>query len=241
MFGQASTFWDHIQELRSRLIKSLIGLAVGMGIAFWQWERLWSWIARPITSQHLKVTFIATSPMETMMTSFKISLIAGFVLAFPWVAWQVWSFLAPGLYIKEKVLFFSTFCAAVIMFLVGAAFCYFAVLPAGLAFLASYMQGAVTQSWKQEDFASFIVQFMLIFGVVFELPVVTFVLGRLGLVTPRGMLSFFRFAIVVIFIAAALLTPGPDPVSQLMMAVPLCLLYFLSIGVCALAQRREKP
>lgn len=237
--SEAPTFWDHIQELRSRLIKSIIGLAVGTGIAFWQWERLWSWIARPITSQHLSVSFIATSPMETMMTSFKLSLIAGCVLAFPWIMWQVWSFLAPGLYLKERRLFFGTFLAAIVMFMSGAAFCYFTVLPAGLAFLASYMKGTITQSWKQEDFASFIVQFLLVFGLVFELPVVAYVLGRLGLLTPRGMWNFFRLAIVIIFIAAAILTPGPDPVSQFMMAIPLSLLYVISIGVCALAQRKE--
>jgi len=237
---QAGTFWDHVQELRGRLIKSLIGLAAGVGSAFWQWERLWSWIIYPITSQHLKVSFIATSPMETMMTSFKMSLIAGIILAFPWLVWQLWSFLAPGLYVRERRLFLGTFVAAVAMFIAGAAFCYFAVLPAGLAFLATYMQGSVTQSWKQAEFTAFIIQFMLAFGLIFELPVATFVLGRLRLLTPRGMWGFFRLAVVIIFIAAAVLTPGPDPVSQLMMAIPLCLLYVLSIGVCALAQRKEE-
>ncbi len=236
----ASTFWEHLQELRSRILKSLIGLAVGTGIAFWQWERLWYWIARPITSQHLQVTFIATSPMETVMTSFKLSLIAGCILAFPWVMWQIWSFLAPGLHRKERKLFMGTFLGFIVMFAGGAAFCYFTVLPAGLSFLASYMQGTITQSWKQEDFATFIIQFLLAFGLIFQLPVVTFVLGRLGLLTPRGMWGFFKLALVIIFIVAALLTPGPDPVSQLMMAIPLCLLYIISIGVCALAQKKEQ-
>ncbi len=231
----ASTFWDHVRELRGRLIQSLIGVALGTGIAFWQWERLWSWLARPVAAQKLPVTFIATSPMETVMTSFKLSLIAGCLLAFPWVLWQAWRFLAPGLYAKERRLFLVTFGSAVVMFAMGAAFCYFAVLPAGLAFLANYMQGAVTQSWKQADFAAFIVQFLLAFGIIFEMPVVAFVLGRMELITPRSMWQFFRFAIVIIFIAAALLTPGPDPVSQIMMAVPLCLLYLVSIGVCKLA------
>jgi sec-independent protein translocase protein TatC len=235
----ASTFWDHVQELRGRLIKSLIGVALGTGLAFWQWERLWAWIAHPITSQKLKVAFIATSPMETVMTSFKLSLIAGCLLSCPWVMWQVWCFVAPGLYVKERALFFGTFFSSLIMFALGAAFCYFTVLPAGLAFLANYMQGAVTQSWKQEDFAAFIIQFLLAFGLIFEMPVAAFVLGRLGMISPRSMWSFFRFAIVIIFIVAALLTPGPDPISQIMMAVPLCLLYLLSIGVCAFAQRKE--
>jgi sec-independent protein translocase protein TatC len=234
-----STFWDHIQELRSRLVKSLIGLAIGSGLAFWQWQRLWGWIARPITSRHLKVTFIATSPMETMATSFKLSLIAGCVLAFPWIMWQAWSFLAPGLHHKERRLFLGTFLSFIVMFLAGAAFCYFMVLPAGLTFLASYMKGTVTQSWKQEDFASFMIRLLLAFGLIFELPVIAFVLGRLGLITARGMWGFFRFAIVIIFVLGAILTP--DPISQIMMALPLCLLYVLSIGICALAQKKVSP
>ncbi len=174
------------------------------------------------------------------MTSFKLSLIAGCILAFPWVMWQIWSFLAPGLHRKERKLFMGTFLGFIVMFAGGAAFCYFTVLPAGLSFLASYMQGTITQSWKQEDFATFIIQFLLAFGLIFQLPVVTFVLGRLGLLTPRGMWGFFKLALVIIFIVAALLTPGPDPVSQLMMAIPLCLLYIISIGVCALAQKKEQ-
>ena len=172
-----------------------------------------------------------------MATSFRISIIAGLVLSSPWIIWQIWSFLAPGLYLKEKRFFFGTFLGFVVMFTAGAAFCYFMVLPTGLAFLATFMQGTITQNWRQENFASFIIQFLLAFGLIFELPVVTFVLGRLGLLTPKGMWGFFRFAIVIIFIVAALLTP--EPVSQLMMALPLCLLYIVSIGVCALARKKE--
>ena len=174
--------------------------------------------------------------METMATSFRLSIIAGFILASPWITWQIWSFLAPGLYLKEKRLFFYTFIGFVIMFTIGAAFSYFTVLPRALAFLASYMQGSITQNWKQDTFASFIVQFLLAFGLVFELPVVTFLMGRLGLFTPRGMWGFFRIAIVIIFVVSALI--APEPVSQIMMALPLCLLYIISIGVCALAQKK---
>jgi sec-independent protein translocase protein TatC len=235
--SESPSFWDHIQELRSRLIKALLGVAACSGLAFWQWERLWLWMVNPITSRDLNVSFIATNPMETMATSVKLSLIAGCLLSFPWVMWQIWRFAAPGLYSKEKRLFLGTFAALVLMFAVGAAFCYFVVLPAGLAFLATYMEGVVTQSWKQADFAAFTVRFVLAFGVLFELPVGTYVLGRLGLVTPRAMWEFSRFAVVIIFVVAALLTPGPDPVSQILMALPLCLLYLLSIGVCAVAVR----
>lgn len=234
------TFWDHIQELRSRLIRIILGLFVGSSIAYFYWKQIWDALAQPITKQHLQVGFIATNPMETLVTSLKMSVISGAILSFPFTMWHVWRFLAPALFANERKLFLIAFFSSVIMFGVGAAFAYFAVLPAGLAFLATYADGGITQSWRQGDFASFISQFMLAFGVIFELPVVAFVLSTMGLITAKGMWSFFRYAVILIFIVAALLTPGPDPVSQLMMATPLLVLYILSIGICAVAQRKAE-
>ncbi len=234
------TFWDHISELRSRLLKSILGIFIGAALCYSFWERIWNAIAYPLTKQHLKVVLIATSPMETFMTSIKMSFVAGIVIASPWVMWQMWSFLQPAFFPKEKNIFVKAFFGSLIMFVLGAAFAYYTVLPAGIYFLANYMQGSITQNWKQGDFASFISQFLLAFGIIFELPVATYVLSTLGLVSPRGMWSFSRYAVVIIFIVAALLTPGPDPVSQLLMAIPLCLLYIISIGVCALTVKRTK-
>jgi sec-independent protein translocase protein TatC len=213
---------------------------LGGGVAYAFWEEIWGVLARPITHQGLHVEFIAISPMETVMTSFKLSLATGFLLAFPIIVWQAWRFIAPALFHGERKVFLGSFGAAVIMFFAGAAFCYFAVLPAGLQFLASYTEGIITQNWKQADYASFITKFLVAFGLIFELPVVTFVLSRMGLITPASMRSSIRYAVVVIFLVAAFLTPGPDPVSQILMALPMCLLYGLSIGVCALAQPKDE-
>jgi sec-independent protein translocase protein TatC len=224
--------------LRTRLIRIIMGLFAGSGVAFFFWERIWQALANPITKQHLQVDFIATTPMETVITSIKMSVISGAILSFPFTMWHVWRFLAPALFSNERRLFLIAFFSSIVMFGLGAAFAYFAVLPAGLAFLATYTDGAITQAWKQGDFASFISQFMLAFGVIFELPVVAFVLSTMGLITARGMWGFFRYAVILIFIVAALLTPGPDPVSQLMMAVPLIVLYLASIGIAAVAQRK---
>jgi sec-independent protein translocase protein TatC len=235
------TFWDHVQELRSRLIRIILGLFVGSGIAYFYWKEIWDALALPITKQHLQVGFIATNPMETLVTSFKMSLVSGAILSFPFTMWHVWRFLAPALFSNERKLFLIAFFSSIVMFGVGAAFAYFVILPAGLAFLATYADGGITQSWRQGDFASFISQFMLAFGVIFELPVVAFVLSTMGLITAKGMWSFFRYAVILIFIVAALLTPGPDPVSQLMMAAPLLVLYLLSIGICAVAQKKAEP
>ncbi len=235
-----ATFWDHIQELRSRLVKIIIGVILGASVSYFYWQKIWAIIAYPLTKQHLKVDLIATSPMETFMTSLKMSLICGIIFSFPWVMWQLWRFLAPGLYKKEKRVFGIAFSSSIVMFVVGASFAYFAVLPAGLQFLATYTNGAITQNWRQGEFAAFISQFMLAFGVIFELPVAAYVLANMGLITAKGMWGFFRYAVIAIFAIAALLTPGPDPVSQVMMAVPLVILYLLSIGICALAQKKSE-
>jgi sec-independent protein translocase protein TatC len=234
------TFWDHIQELRSRLIKIILGVAIGGSVAYFYWEKIWSLVAYPLTKQHLKVDFIATSPMETFLTSLKMSLISGIIVSLPWTLWQVWRFVAPALFKNEKSIFVISFLASILMFAGGSLFSYFFVLPEGLAFLATYTNGAITQNWKQAEFTSFISQFMLAFGIIFELPVGAYVLSKLGLITAKGMWGFFRYAIVVIFIVAAVLTPGPDPVSQLMLAIPLCFLYAVSIGICALAEKKQR-
>ncbi len=234
------TFWDHISELRKRLLLAFAGVVVGGVVAYAFWERLWFALAYPLTHQKLHVDFIATSPLESFVTSLKLSLLAGLILAFPWVMWQVWRFLAPALYEKEKSLFLGTFFGSVVMFLCGAAFAFLIVLPAGLHFLANYTSGSIIQNWKQADYASFISQFLLAFGLIFELPIGVFVLAKLGLVTAKGMWSFFRFAIIIIFVIAAVLTPGPDPISQILLALPLCVLYILSIGVASWAQPKEE-
>lgn len=235
----AASFWDHLHELRSRLLKCFLAVALGASLAYAIWERLWSLMAWPLTRQNLAVTFIATSPLETFLTSLKLSLLTGIILAFPFIMWQVWRFLAPALYRHEKKLFLGAFAASLVLFLAGAAFAYFVVIPMGLHFLATYNPGSVVQSWKQADYAAFISQFLLAFGTIFELPVVTFVLARLALITASGMWSFFRYAIILIFVTAAILTPGPDPVSQILLAIPLCFLYLASILVARYAYPGE--
>lgn len=234
-----TTFWDHISELRKRLLLAFAGVVLGAGLAYAYWAKLWALMAYPLTRQGLKVDFIATSPLESFLTSLKLSMLAGTLLAFPWIMWQAWRFLAPALFKQEKQLFIGAFFGSVLMFLVGAGFSYAVVLPAGLHFLATYSLDSVTQNWKQADYAAFISQFMLAFGLIFELPVATFVLAKLGLVTAKGLWGFFRYAILLIFIVAALLTPGPDPVSQILLALPLLVLYILSIGVAAWWQPKE--
>ncbi len=232
------SFWDHLGELRSRVIKSVICLFIATAICFHFWKNIWSWMVLPLTSQNLKVQFIALTPLEAFVASFKISLLGGVFLSLPIILWQMWRFVAPALYTHERRLFIPAFVSSIFMFLVGTAFCFWIVMPSGLHFLATYSNGLIEQNWKQTEYIGFVTKFLLAFGFVFQLPVATFVLSKLNLVTPRSMWRFSKYAVIVNFLIAAFLTPGPDPISQIMLALPLCLLYFASIGICWLTQRK---
>jgi sec-independent protein translocase protein TatC len=229
----------HLEELRWRLIKAIGAVAVAFlacyGFADWLFELL----TRPLLALNLSrgpddqvVNLIGTGVGEAFFTKLKVALIAGIFLASPVLLYQLWQFVAPGLYDSEKryarpFVFFGT-C----FFLAGAAFCYTAVLPVGYRFfIEQYGTIRIHPEIRISEYLSFTARMLLAFGATFELPVFTFFLARLGLVTHTMMLGYTRYAILVIFIVAAMLTPGPDVASQLLMAGPLLVLYALSIGV----------
>lgn len=229
----------HLQELRWRLIKSLLAIAAGFTACYNFAETLFQLLARPLLaintgngSQADVVHLIGTGLVEAFFTKLKVSAIAALFLASPVILYQVWKFVAPGLYENEKryaipFVLFGTF-----FFLAGAAFCYEAVLPVGYQFfIAQYGTIQVNPQIRISEYLTFTARMLLAFGVTFELPVVVFFLARFGLVTHRMMLQYTRYAILVIFIVAAMLTPGPDVASQLLMAAPLLVLYGVSIGV----------
>lgn len=229
----------HLQELRWRLIKSLLAIAVGFTACYNFAETLFQLLARPLLainagngSQADVVHLIGTGLVEAFFTKLKVSAIAALFLASPVILYQLWKFVAPGLYANEKryampFVLFGTF-----FFLAGAAFCYEEVLPVGYQFfIAQYSTIQVDPQIRISEYLTFTARMLLAFGVTFELPVVVFFLARFGLVTHRMMLQYTRYAILVIFIVAAMLTPGPDVASQLLMAAPLLVLYGVSIGV----------
>ena len=229
----------HLQELRWRLIKSLLAIAIGFAVCYNFAEALFDLLTRPLLainagggSKTDVVHLIGTGLVEAFFTKLKVSVIAAVFLATPFILYQLWKFVAPGLYDNEKryvvpFVFFGTF-----FFLAGAAFCYEAVLPVGYQFfIQQYATIQVDPQIRISEYLTFTARMLLAFGVTFELPVVVFFLARFGLVTHRMMLQYTRYAILVIFIVAAMLTPGPDLASQLLMAAPLLVLYGLSIGV----------
>ncbi|MGH7898830.1 MAG: twin-arginine translocase subunit TatC [Candidatus Binatia bacterium] len=223
----------HLEELRSRLIKSLAAIGVAFIGCYQLVEELMNWLLEPIKRlDPSKVQIIGTGLAEAFFTKLKVAFIAGIFLASPVILYQIWKFVAPGLYEHERryvkpFVFFGT-----LFFLSGAYFCYRLVFPTAFGFfLAEYSSIAIEPFLRVSEYLSFSSRLLLAFGVVFELPVVTFFLARTGIVTHRSMISLWRYAVITIFIVAAILTPGPDVASQMLMAAPLVILYLLSIGV----------
>lgn len=224
---------SHLEELRSRLLWSIVAVMVAAVGCYQGIDRLMTWLLEPLkTAGGESVKIIGTGLVEAFFTKLKVAAIAGLFVASPVVFTQIWRFVAPGLHDHErKYVIPFVFCATA-FFLGGAAFCYLLVFPTAFAFfLAEYASSGIEPMLRVSEYLSFTARMLLSFGAVFELPVFTFFFARIGLVTHRQMISTWRYAIVGIFITAAILTPGPDIASQLLMAGPLLFLYVASIGI----------
>lgn len=222
----------HLEELRWRLIKSLAALALAFVVTYNVADPLFVFLTAPLLDQNPGSQLIGTGVTEAFFTKMKVALIAAVFAASPVLFYQAWKFVAPGLYEREKhyvrpFVFFAT-----IFFVTGAAFCYYVVFPVGYRFfIDQYESIGVSPSIRISEYLSFSARMLLAFGATFEMPVVTFFLARMGLVSYKSMLAYGRYAVLIIFIVAGVLTPGPDVASQLLMAGPLLVLYALSIGV----------
>ena len=231
----------HLEELRARIIKALIAVGLAFLPAYLFAGSLFALLTQPLQrAVPNPVTLIGTSPAEAFFTKLKVSFIAALFLASPVVFYQIWQFIAPGLYEHERRYVIPFVLFGTFFFLLGAAFCHIVVLPVGYAFfLEQYESIGVRATLRISEYLTFTARMLLAFGVTFELPVLAFFFARVGLITHKMLLGAFRYAIVIIFIVAAVLTPGPDVASQLLLATPLLLLYGLSIGV-AYVFGREK-
>jgi sec-independent protein translocase protein TatC len=229
----------HLEELRWRLVRTLVALGLAFGVCYAVAERLFLYLLRPLS--HLRpdeMLVIGTGVPEAFFTKLKVSFIAAVFVASPVIFFQAWRFVAPGLYDSEKRLALPFSAAASIFFVLGAGVCYVVVFPVGFRFfLAEYASIGVAPQLRISEYLSFASRLLLAFGITFELPVVSFFLARLGVVTHRTLLHMGRYAVVAIFVLAAVLTPGPDIASQLLMAGPLLLLYGVSIGIAWLVGR----
>jgi sec-independent protein translocase protein TatC len=222
----------HLEELRTRLVRALLAVAAGFALAYLWAAELVTFLTRPLVAQGMRVDVIGTGVTDAFFTKLKVSAIAGVFLASPVVFYQVWRFVSPGLYAREKRVALPFSVTATVFFFAGAAFCYVVVFPVAFRFfLEQFATIALGPQIRISEYLTFSSRMLLAFGVTFELPVASFFLARIGVITHRTLLDAARYAVVGIFVVAAVLTPGPDIASQLLMAAPLLVLYVLSIAV----------
>ena len=227
------TFTEHLEDLRWCLVKSLAAVVLAFLLCFYFSDRIVAFMIAPLKrvlqpGQGL----IGTGVAEAFFFEMKVALVAGVFVASPIIFYQIWRFISPGLDRSEKKLVIPFVLFTSFFFVAGAYFCYWGVLPvAFLYFVEQYQSLAVSPEIRIGEYFTFFSRMVLAFGVTFELPLFTFFLVRLGILNYRLMLSTFRYAIIAIFIVAAILTPGPDIASQVLLAAPLAVLYLLSIGV----------
>lgn len=230
-------FWRHMDDLRRIVFWSVIGWVLGAAIAYQYWAELWDLLLKPFHGMKDPPKIIVTNPTGAVTMSFQVSLLAGSLLAAPWILWQLWRFVQPALHPKERTVALSAVWWITILFMIGAAVGYFTIFPMTVQWLASYGDGMFQQLWTVDDYTSMSVKLIGGFAAMFEFPLLTWVLARMGLFGPKELFRWSRGAIVLIFVIAAVLTP-PDPVSQVIMAVPMLLLFFAGIGTAWLARRK---
>jgi len=221
----------HLVELRKRLAISVLTVVVMFFVMFTVWQPILEWMTAPLVHVLPKgSTVVFTKLQEPFFTALKVAFFTGFIASLPIIFWQIWLFVAPGLYDNEKKMILPFVFGATTMFILGGAFAYYIVVPFGFTFLVNFGSQMFTALPSIGEYVSFFTKLMVGFGIAFELPVITFFLAAIGLVTDKTLKEFFRYALVIIFLVSALLTP-PDVLTQFLMAGPMILLYALSIYI----------
>jgi sec-independent protein translocase protein TatC len=227
--GEQETFLSHLIELRTRLMRAIIAVAIVLVCLFPFAKDIYGWLAAPLVrSLPQGATMIATDVTGTFLVPLKVTLMAALVIALPYVLWQAWAFVAPGLYQHEKRLAAPVIVSSVIFFVIGMAFAYFFVFPVMFHFFAGYAPAGVQMMTDIDKYLSFVMAMFLAFGVTFEVPVIVIVLVRMNVVSLAKLRSVRPYVIVGAFVVGAVFTP-PDVLSQLMLAMPLWLLYELGL------------
>jgi sec-independent protein translocase protein TatC len=220
---------EHLDELRRRIVHSAIYLGVGFLLAWFLHDRLVNIIQAPLN--HIGKSLVMTHPMDALNLDMQVSLIGGAILASPFIFYQVWLFIAPGLYQKERRFVFPFITATVGLFLSGAAFGYFWVLPGALKILVVDFGHNFTPMVTIEEYSSFFLSIILGLGISFEMPIIIFFLAMFGIVSPKFLWKNIRYAILAVFVVAAFICPSPDPWTMCIYAIPMLSLYVIGIGV----------
>lgn len=237
-FGES--FLDHLEALRWIILKSLAGMIVTIGISVYYIDFIMNDILlKPLKKFDPPVHLINLQPFGQVVLYMEVAFFAGLVLGLPWLLYQLWKFVAPALYSSEikyvkSIVFFSTFC-----FFLGVAFAYFVIIPYSLSFFLTFGSPLIENQISAEEYMSFIVQVILAAGIMFELPMVSYFLSRLGLLTPAFMRHYRRIAYFVVIVVAGVITP-PDVISQMLLFFPVVILYEVSILISARVQKNKE-
>lgn len=228
------TLTEHLEELRKRIIISLGAIVVCSIVAYFYNDKLLELLAKPVGEM------IFTKPAEAFFVRLKIALCCGILLACPVVIFEIWRFVESALTREEKIYVFPAIVFSYLLFLCGAAFAFFIVIPVGIKFLLNMGTENIKPFISISSYISFVIIFILSFGFIFQLPIVVLLLTKLGIITPHWLSSNRKYIIFFIFVFAAILTPGPDVFSQFMMAIPTMLLYEISIILSKIVDKIRK-
>jgi sec-independent protein translocase protein TatC len=236
-------FTDHLEELRKRLINCLIAIACGFGASYYFADKIFHFLAAPLSKQlPLGSTFIFTGLTDAFFTYMKLSFFTGILIASPVILHQIWHFVAPGLYENEKRYAVPFIFLGTLLFLIGVAFGYYIVFPVAFKFFVSYTTDSIKILPSIKEYLSFSCSFLLAFGAIFEIPIFLFFLERIGVIKEKQLRSNRKYAVLIAFVIGAVLTPTPDVVNQTLMAVPIIVLFEVSlIMIRLLAVKKPVP
>lgn len=231
--GAVMGFLDHLGELRTRLLRALVSLAVTTGLSLLFADRILAYLIQPY-GERLQTL----GPTEGVVIYFRVALLSGAIIAIPYITWQMWMFIAPGLTRKERRWVLLSLPATTLLFLVGVAFSWFILMPTALRFLSEFQSDLFQAGWTADQYVAFVTALLFWIGVSFETPLVFYILARLGLVGPGALRRNWRLAVVGSALLAAMITPTIDPFNMLLVMGPLMVLYVLSILLSAIAYRQ---
>ena len=236
------SFLEHLEELRVRLVHSAVALTLGFALC-WSWhEEIFHFLTGPLRRGFPDIKFIFTGPSEAFVLYMKMAFFVGIFVAAPYILWQVWAFIAPGLYAHEKGYVYPFIFFGTLLFVGGGLFGHYVLFPVTFRFLGGYGGQDMTFMPKVDEYFTFYSWFLLGLGLVFQIPIVVFVLSRIGIVTPGFLLRQFKFAVLGAFIIAAVITPTADVVNQTLLALPMLGLYLLGVLIAFLfGRKRKKP
>ena len=241
MTDEKQPFFSHLKELRDRLVVCIIAVAIAFILTYYFKERLFHFLMQPfVRVMPAQSSFIFTGITEAFITYFKISIVAALFVAAPVILYEFWMFVAPGLYENEKKYVYPFIISGSLCFILGALFCYFIVMPNIYHFFVSYAQDFVIPMPDLKSYMSLTLKLLIIFGLIFELPLVAFYLSRAGIINARMLAKRRRYAILSVFIISAIITP-PDVVSMILVALPLWGLFELGILIAKVFGKKEAP